>query len=122
MANKVTQDSNVRSGTRQTALSMRALVLISLCLILCGGALPALAQRPTTTPAPSPTPLEASQDDVIRVRTNLVQVDAVVTDKDGHHVTDLSASDFEILENGQVRRADYCSYVSLVEQRPATGP
>jgi VWFA-related protein len=98
---------------------MRAFRLTSLYLILCGGALPALAQRAITTPAPSPTPLEATQDDVIRVRTNLVQVDAVVTDKDGHQVKDLSASDFEILENGQVRQADYCSYVSLVEQRPA---
>src|SRR6266702_4504088 len=116
MANKLTQHSNVRSGTQQTVLSMRALVLISLFVILCGGALPALAQRPTSTPAPSPTPPEASQDHVIRVRTNLVQVDAVVTDKDGHHVTDLNASDFEILENGQVRPADYCSYVSLVER------
>lgn len=61
-------------------------------------------------------------DDVVRINTNLVQVDAVVTDKDGHHVTDLGANDFEILENGQVRQPDYCSYVSLVEQRPATGP
>ena len=75
------------------------------------------------TPQPSATPPPVKQDDdVVRINTNLVQVDAVVTDKDGHQVKDLSANDFEILENGQGRQADYCSYVSLVEQGTPTGP
>jgi VWFA-related protein len=98
---------------------MRAVCLASLWFVLCNGAMSALAQRSSPAPAASPTPVEATQDDVVRVRTNLVQVDAVVVDKDGHQVKDLNASDFEILENRQVRQADHCLYVSLVEQRPA---
>jgi VWFA-related protein len=74
-------------------------------------------------PSPSATPPPEKQDyDVVKINTNLVQVDAVVTDKDGHQVKDLSASDFDIVENGQVRHADYCSYVSLAEQGTPTGP
>ncbi len=38
--------------------------------------------------------------DVVRISTNLVQVDVVVT-KDGKPVTDLKAADFEILEDGR---------------------
>lgn len=38
----------------------------------------------------------ADKDDVVRITTNLVQVDAVVT-KDGKPVTNLTAEDFEIV-------------------------
>ncbi|MEJ7711235.1 MAG: hypothetical protein WKF84_15570 [Pyrinomonadaceae bacterium] len=38
-------------------------------------------------------------DDVVRITTNLVQVDAVVTDKEGRHISDLEQQDFEIFEN-----------------------
>ena len=41
--------------------------------------------------------------DVVRISTNLVQVDAVVT-KDGKQVTDLKLEDFEIREDGRVRK------------------
>lgn len=50
---------------------------------------------------------------MIQVNTNLVQVDAVVTDALGRQVTDLTAADFEIVEGGQVRRPDHCSYVAM---------
>lgn len=96
------------------------------------------AQQPTTpaqpTPAPSPTsgtpqptPPPAQQgaasgqddDDVVRITTNLVQVDAVVTDRQGRQVTDLRAEDFEILENGRPQAITNFSYVALA---PATSP
>jgi VWFA-related protein len=61
-------------------------------------------------------------DEVVRVNTNLVQVDAVVTDKDGRQVTDLHANDFEIVEDGRTRQPDYCSYVALGNSpAPANG-
>lgn len=41
------------------------------------------------------------EDDVVRINTNLVQVDAVVTDKSGRPVTDLRVEDFEVLEDGK---------------------
>jgi len=54
-----------------------------------------LAQTP---PQGLPQP-KTGDDEVVRVSTNLVQIDAVVTDKNGKQVTDLRAEDFEILED-----------------------
>jgi hypothetical protein len=45
-------------------------------------------------PKASPAPLD--EGDVIRINTNVVQVDASVVDKNGKFVTDLKAEDFEI--------------------------
>src|ERR1044071_8425055 len=65
------------------------------------------------------TPVEPRQqsapdeDEVVRISTNLVQVDAVVTDGDGRQVTDLDARDFEILEDGKPQTITNFSYVSL---------
>ncbi len=56
------------------------------------------------------------QDEPVRVTTNLVQVDVVVSDKSGKQVTDLKAEDFEVLENGKKQQITNFSYVS------ASGP
>jgi VWFA-related protein len=57
------------------------------------------------------------QDEVIKVNTNVVQVDAVVTDKLGRQVRDLKAEDFEIIEEGRVRQFDYSSYVPIQKEQ-----
>ena len=62
-----------------------------------------LAAQVPNAPAPA--------DPVIRVSVDLVQVDATVTDADGRHVTDLQASDFEVLEDGQTQRITHFSFV-----------
>lgn len=82
-------------------------LLLSFCIFL-----PALAQ---TTPGPPPPPQKPSgdQDDVVRITTNLVQVDAVVL-KDGKQVTDLTADDFEIYEDGKKQTITTFAYVSNV--------
>jgi VWFA-related protein len=86
---------------------MKTLLLILLL------AVPALGQ----TPKPA-----QDDDDVIRIKTNLVQLDAVVVDSKGHQVRDLVASDFEILEDGKKRTAEYFSYVSLGGTTAGTPP
>jgi VWFA-related protein len=53
------------------------------------------------------------QDSVVRITTNLVQVDAVVT-KDGKVVTDLTPNDFVITEDGHPQTITHFSYVSNV--------
>ena len=68
-------------------------------------------------PTPSPPPRSDSQD-VVRITTNLVQIDVVVT-KDGKPVTDLQAEDFEIFEDGKPKTITNFSYVSNV---PANSP
>ncbi|HEX8178553.1 MAG TPA: VWA domain-containing protein, partial [Pyrinomonadaceae bacterium] len=59
-------------------------------------------------------------EDVVRITTNLVQFDAVVTDKSGRQVTDLRADEFEVLEDGKPQQLTNVSYISL--DRPGAPP
>src|SRR5438874_8225757 len=75
------------------------------------------AQASTPAPATSPEPRPGM---VVRVTVGLVQVDAVVTDKQGGQVTDLTAADFVIKEEGQEREITQLSYVRLAPPRGKT--
>src|SRR2546422_7527471 len=50
--------------------------------------------------------------DVVRITTQLVQVDAVVTDKKGNHVEDLTEGDFELLVDGKKQQLTHFSHIS----------
>ena len=52
------------------------------------------------------------KDDVVSIDTNLVQIDVVVTDKNGKQVTDLKPEDFEISEDGKKRQLTHFSYIA----------
>jgi VWFA-related protein len=52
-------------------------------------------------------------DPVIRVDVNLRQVDLIVTDKKGNHVSDLQPTDFELLEDGKPQRITDFSWVEV---------
>ncbi|HEU4714764.1 MAG TPA: VWA domain-containing protein [Pyrinomonadaceae bacterium] len=54
---------------------------------------------------------QEQDQDVVRITTNLVQVDVVVT-KDGKQVIDLKPEDFEILEDGRPQQITSFAYVS----------
>lgn len=71
-----------------------------------------LGQQPSPTPTPSPTSQQqpTGSDDVVRITTNLVQVDAVITDKNGKVVTDLKPEEVEIFENGREQKITHFSY------------
>lgn len=77
--------------------------------------LPILALAPLFAQAPQ----EPSPQGIIRITVNLVQVDAVVTDSEGHQVTDLRPEDFEILQDGRPQVITNFSYVSVASP---TGP
>src|ERR1051325_6477293 len=62
-----------------------------------------------------------NRDDVVKVTTNLVQVDAIVTDKQGRPVTNLRPEDFELSENGRVRQITNFSYISLTGEQSIPG-
>jgi VWFA-related protein len=76
---------------------------------------PKPASEKETKPAPNRPQAEPEddQDSVVRITTNLVQVDAVVT-KDGRVVTDLTPTDFAITEDGRPQTITHFSYVSNV--------
>jgi VWFA-related protein len=59
------------------------------------------------------------KDDVVRITTNLVQVDAVVV-KDGKPVTNLTADDFEIYEDGRKQAITSFAYISNVAGNTST--
>ncbi len=62
---------------------------------------------------------QPASEDVIRINVNLVQVDAVVTDSKHHLVTDLKASDFQVLQDGKPQQITNFSFISL---KPAVTP
>jgi VWFA-related protein len=88
--------------------------VLILCL-LTGG----IAQ----TPSPPTGQERPGEDEVVRISTNLVQLDAVVMDKSGKQVTDLRPADFEILEDGQPQAITNFSYISIKPRAEASvGP
>jgi VWFA-related protein len=87
-------------------------------LILCSLLLPVGGQQQPQPPSQQSAPKQQNEprddeQDIVRINTNLVQVDAVVT-KDGKQVTDLKAEDFEIFEDGRRQTITNFSYISNV--------
>lgn len=60
-------------------------------------------------PSPSATPPE---DNPVKITTSLIQLDVVVTDKDGKPVTDLEAKDFQVSQDGKPQTVTSLSYVN----------
>jgi VWFA-related protein len=75
-------------------------------------------QLPPPPQPPKPAeqkPVTPPQEDldVVKITTNLVQIDAVVTDSNGKRVTDLRADEVEMLENGKPQAITNFSYIEL---------
>ena len=51
------------------------------------------------------------EGDVVRVTTNLVQVDAVITDKNGKVITDLKPEELQLFEDNRSRKITHFSYI-----------
>ena len=71
---------------------------------------------PPDSSAPAPPPF------VVRISVDLVQVDAVVTDKKGRLVTDLRPEDFEIVEDGRKQPLTNMSYVAVGDHGAVAPP
>jgi VWFA-related protein len=95
---------------RLVRTSRRGLVTFVTCLAVGGSAFGRQAEGPQKSESGAP---------VVRVSVEVIQVDAVVTTKDGRQVSDLGPADFEILEDGRRQDITLCSYVPL-EGRPAS--
>ncbi len=88
---------------------MRNYVPLSLALLLCAGL--DAAQQGAPDQQPSVT---------FRAETNFVEVHAIVTDKTGAFVKDLTRDDFEIFENGVAQKPTAFSLVDLPVERAFT--
>lgn len=77
-------------------------------------ALVALGQVPALVSAQTPAAPAAPDDNdrVVQLGVTLVQLDAVVTDQQGRLVTDLTAGDFEVIEDDAPQTITDFSYVA----------
>ena len=87
MARKPSAGSPIQVRPNSDAAMKRALPLFLVC-----------AAATTSLPAQTQTPPRAAG--AVQAETTAVLVDVVVRDKRGHPVTDLTAGDFELLEDG----------------------
>lgn len=87
-------------------------VLSSIALLLCflAPATRLTAQQPTQKP---------DDEDIIRIKTDLVQVRAVVTDRKGQLVDNLKQEDFEILENGKAQTVSFFTLERILSASPS---
>jgi VWFA-related protein len=97
---------------------MRRIPLVLLFGLLLSLAI--LAQQPDNPkPQPTPTPTEPQQpsrpgeDDAVKITTNLVQVDAVITDTNGKVVNDLRPDEVQIFEDGHQQKVTNFSLVTV---------
>ncbi|HKS10974.1 MAG TPA: VWA domain-containing protein [Pyrinomonadaceae bacterium] len=96
----------------------KLLLSLVLCFQLASNG---LAQQPSLPPPPKPqeqkpaqpSPQQPDDVDVVKITTNLVQIDAVVTDRKGMHVTDLRPHEVEMLENGKPQKVTEFSYIKI---------
>jgi VWFA-related protein len=71
-------------------------------LVLLAGAAVTAGQAPAQPAQPS-APTSAQQPPTFKVRVDFVEVDAVVTDREGRIVRDLKKEDFQVLEDGKAQ-------------------
>lgn len=69
-----------------------------------------VAQTPQTPQKPQQ---EVIPEDVVRITTQLVQTDVVVTDKNDQVLTDLKLEDFEVYDNGKKQDLKFMELVSI---------
>lgn len=50
---------------------------------------------------------QQTDEDVIRVKSNLVNIDVIVKDKKGKYIADLKAEDFTVVENGVAQKIEF---------------
>ena len=88
---------------------MRKYLLLALTFCLMGAAA-SFAQDAKSSPKPTPP----ADNDVVKISTNLIQVDVTVTDAKGKIISDLKPGEIEIYENGQKQKISNFSFISAI--------
>ena len=72
-----------------------------------------------TPPIKQPSQEKSEDESVVKISTNLVQIDVTVTDQNSQQVTDLKPEEFEIFEDGRRQQITAFTYVGVsANQRP----
>jgi len=109
----LSQPQGLVSSRMLRALSLCFLILASVCLSPLSG----LAQETKTERPRRVLPQEAEPQDIIKIDTDLVPVDVMVTDAGGRPVRNLRKEDFKLYEDGVERPIDSFN-VERVEGAP----
>jgi hypothetical protein len=78
-----------------------------LLAVVIGACLGSVSFGQESSPSQKP-----SDGDVVRITTNLVQVDAVITDKNGKPITDLKPDELQLSEDNRARKITHFSYIA----------
>ena len=82
------------------------------CLLAALTAAALSAQQPTPGQTETPPPV------TFRLEVNYVEIDAVVTDAQGRVISNLTADDFDLLEDGKAQKITSFSLVNLPIDKP----
>lgn len=72
--------------------------------------------------SPPPTEEQKTEEDIIRISSRLVLVDTLVLDNKGRQITDLSADDFEIYQDGKLQEITNFAYVNSSKNTVSESP
>src|SRR5437899_326820 len=87
-------------------------------ILLAGMAVSAVFAQTPPTQKPQQ---EVEPSDIVRITTNLVQTDVIVTDKNEQIIGDLKLDDFEVYDNGRKQDVKFMEFVSTDSGRRAEG-
>lgn len=104
---------------------MRKAVALGLAIGLLTTNLLAQSSKQSSQQQSPPPPPKQRQDvkaeDILRITTELVQTDVVVTDKDDQIISDLKLTDFEVFENGKKQELQFMEFISVSEPARSEG-
>ena len=96
------------------------LALATAFAVSVAGAVAVIGQQPAQTPPPpaqapaaEPAPAAEADQPVFRGGVNFVRVDAIVTDRQGNPITDLTQDDFEVLEDDKPQTVETFRLVKI---------
>ncbi|HCX30690.1 MAG TPA: hypothetical protein DHU55_13130, partial [Blastocatellia bacterium] len=95
--------------SQEVVMKQSLLVSVLVCTLLP----PVLGQQPGIAPQQKTQPPLPGTEEVVRITTNLVQIDAVVTDRRGQQIIDLGPEEFEVYEDGRRQQLTIASGVGL---------
>jgi VWFA-related protein len=95
---------------------MRRITTLILLAALCS-----YFTKGETTPQSQQPKQQVGPGDVVRITTNLVQTDVVVTDKNEQIIKDLTLSDFELTDNGKKQELSFLEFVAVDADKRVEG-